>query len=115
MLVIRLTRTGKPSQESFRVVVAEQAKAVKRQYIELLGHYSPQTKDKALKFNKDRVLYWISKGAQPTETVASLLKAEGMAEMDKYIHFKTDRKSKRKKGGDEAPAAAASVEAAPQA
>ncbi|MCC6643889.1 30S ribosomal protein S16 [Candidatus Peregrinibacteria bacterium] len=119
MLVIRLTRTGKPAQESFRIVVAEQAKAVKRQYVELLGHYHPATKDKAFTVNKDRVLYWISKGAQPSETVASLLKAEGVTGMEKYIHFKTDRKAKRKKGGDEPAAptekAEAPAEAAPQA
>ena len=105
MLKIRLTRTGKRSQESFRIVVAEQKKAVKRQYLELLGNYLPTSKPKALKFNKDRILYWISQGAQPTDTVASLLKAEGVPGMEKYITFKTDRKSKPKKESDK-PAAA---------
>lgn len=105
MLVIRLTRTGKTKQESFRIVVAEQSKAVKRQYVELLGHYLPTVNPKVLKFDKERILYWISKGAQPSETIASLLKAEGVPDMDKYIKFTTDRKNKKKKGGDE-PAAA---------
>ena len=104
MLKIRLTRTGKTSQESFRIVVADQKKAVKRQYLELLGHYLPTTNPKVLKFDQERIMYWISKGAQPTETVASLLKAEGVKDMEKYINFTTDRKSKKKKGGDE-PAA----------
>lgn len=105
MLVIRLTRTGKTSQESFRIVVAEQKKAVKREYLELLGHYLPTRNPKILNFNKERIIHWISKGAKPTETVASLLKAQGVQEMEKYIHFKTDRKSKPKKGGAEsAPA-----------
>lgn len=114
MLVIRLTRTGKTSQESFRIVVAEQKKAVKREYIELLGHYLPTRNPKVLDYNKERILHWISKGAQPSETVASLLKAQGVAEMDKFIHFKTDRKSKPKKAGAEEPsmpAATASKEA----
>ena len=102
VLVIRLTRTGKTSQESFRIVVAEQKKAVKREYIELLGHYLPTRNPKVLQFNKERITYWISKGAKPSETVASLLKAEGLPEMDKYIHFTTDRKSKPKKGGTDA-------------
>lgn len=106
MLVIRLTRTGKTKQESFRIVVAEQAKAVKRQYVELLGYYLPTVNPKVLKFDKERIQYWISKGAQPSETVASLLKAEGIQDMDKYINFTTDRKSKKKKGGDSAGAAA---------
>ena len=99
MLVIRLTRTGKTTQESFRIVVAEQKKAVKRQYVELLGHYLPTRNPKILEFNKERIMHWISKGAQPTETVASLLKAQGIQDMDKYIHFTTDRKSTAKKGG----------------
>lgn len=105
VLVIRLTRTGKTKQESFRIVVAEQSKAVKRQYVELLGHYLPTVNPKVLKFDKERILYWISKGAQPSETIASLLKAEGIPDMDKYIKFTTDRKNKKKKGGEE-PAAA---------
>lgn len=111
MLVIRLTRTGKTSQESFRIVVAEQKKAVKRQYVELLGHYLPTRNPKVLDFNKERIMHWISKGAQPTETVASLLKAEGIQDMDKYIHFKNDRKSTPKKGGP-APAAPTATPAA---
>ena len=114
MLVIRLTRTGKTSQESFRIVVAEQKKAVKREYLELLGHYLPTRKPKVLEFNKERILHWISKGAQPSETVASLLKAEGVAEMEKYIHFKTDRKSRPKKAGPEEPSMPAAT-AAPSA
>lgn len=122
MLVIRLTRTGKISQESFRMVVAEKSKAVKRQYLELVGHYIPTVEPKVLKFDKERILYWISKGAQPTETVASLLKAEGVPGMEKYIHFTPDKKAKKKKAGDEeekpaapaAPAAEAKADA-PQA
>lgn len=107
MLVIRLTRTGKTSQESFRMVVAEQSKAVKRQYVELVGHYSPTTTPKILKFDKERISYWISKGAQPSETVASLLKAEGVKDMEKYIKFRTDRKFGKKKDAGKAPAGAA--------
>jgi len=115
VLVIRLTRTGKTSQESFRMVVAEQSKAVKRQYVELVGHYAPTVKPKVLKFEKDRVLYWISKGAKPSETVASLLKAEGVPGMEKFIHFTTDRKSRRKKGGDEPAPEAKPAEPKPAA
>lgn len=115
VLVIRLTRTGKTSQESFRMVVAEQSKAVKRQYVELVGHYAPTVKPKVLKFDKDRVLYWISKGAKPSETVASLLKAEGISGMEKFIHFTTDRKSRRKKGGDEPAPEAKPAEAKAEA
>jgi small subunit ribosomal protein S16 len=95
------------------MVVAEGSKAVKRQYVELVGHYVPTTNPKVFKFNKDRILYWISKGAQPSESVASLLKAEGVPGMEKFIKFKPDKKGKKKKGGD-APAASAAP-AAPAA
>ncbi len=115
MLVIRLTRTGKTSQESFRMVVAEGSKAVKRQYVELVGHYVPTTNPKVLKFNKDRILYWISKGAQPSESVASLLKGEGVPGMEKYIKFTSDKKGKKKKGGDKQAAPAAAAPAKPAA
>lgn len=108
MLVIRLTRTGKRSQESFRMVVAEKAKAVKRQYIEMVGHYNPTSKEKTFQFDQERINYWISKGAQPSETVASLLKSKGVSNMEKFIKFTPNKKAKRKKGGDEPEASVSS-------
>jgi small subunit ribosomal protein S16 len=97
VLRIRLTRTGKKAQKSYRLVVAEHSEAVKGTYLENLGNYIPTKTPKALEFKKERILYWISKGAKPSETVASLLKKNGMEGMDKYILFKTDRKSVKKK------------------
>lgn len=112
MLKIRLTRTGKTAQESFRVVVAEHTNAVKGKFLELLGHYQPATKTKALELKKERIEYWISKGAKPSSTVASLLKKKGFGNMDQYIEVRT--KSTKKKGAEvvapgapAAPAAAA--------
>jgi small subunit ribosomal protein S16 len=112
VLRIRLTRTGKTAQKSFRIVVADHHKAVKRKNLEVLGHYLPTRSPKIVEFNKERILYWISKGAQPSDSVASLLKKNGVAEMDKYITFTTDRKATKKKGGAEQPAAAAPAEQA---
>jgi len=97
VLKIRLTRTGKRTQESFRVVVADQKRAVKGKYLENLGHYNPYNKD--LVIETDKVTQWISKGAQPTDTVASLLKRKGMSGMEKYIKVKAGKK-KSKKGGE---------------
>lgn len=108
MLKIRLSRTGKRTQPSFRLVVAEQSNAVKGKYLELLGHYVPALNPKQLDYKKDRIEYWISKGAQPSDTVAGILKREGFKDMDKYLDPK-DKKRRKKKGGDEpaeAPAAA---------
>jgi small subunit ribosomal protein S16 len=95
VLKIRLTRTGKTSQESFRIVVAEHRKAVKKEYLELLGHYSASKKDKPIEVKKERIEHWIKMGAQPTDTVASLLKRNGFANMDKFITVKNrQRKDK---------------------
>ena len=101
MLRIRLTRTGKRSQESFRLVVAEYTSSVKGKYIELLGNYKPSTTNKDVSFKKDRIEYWISKGAKPSESAASLLKKQGMANMDQYMVKRTSQR-KKKKGGDAA-------------
>ncbi len=104
MLKIRLTRTGKTAQESFRIVVAEHTNAVKGKFLELLGNYQPATKNKNLEIKKDRIEYWISKGAKPSATVASLLKNKGFGNMEKYIAV---RPTRTKKKGAEAAAAGA--------
>ncbi|MBI5754665.1 30S ribosomal protein S16 [Candidatus Peregrinibacteria bacterium] len=85
MLRIRFTRTGRKNQPKFRIVVAEHSAPVKGAYLEILGHYLPIAKEKTLVLNKERVLYWISKGAQPSDSIASLFKRQGMDNMDQYI------------------------------
>ncbi len=106
MLRIRLTRTGKKAQISFRIVVADHRKAVKKQALEVLGYYIPGKNPKVLSYNAERVQHWIKNGAQPSESVASLLKKDGVAGMEKYIAYSTDRKGKKKKGGEAESAAA---------
>ncbi|MBI2062117.1 MAG: 30S ribosomal protein S16 [Candidatus Yanofskybacteria bacterium] len=71
MLMIRLSRIGKRGQAYFRVVVVEHTKKPKGEYLELLGTYNPH--EKILKIKKDRVEYWVSKGAQASSTVNNLL------------------------------------------
>lgn len=85
MLRIRLTRTGRTKQESFRIVVAEHARPVKGKFIEIVGYYHPAKNPKIFTVHKDRVSYWISKGAKPSGSVASLLKKDGMPDMEKYL------------------------------
>lgn len=98
MLRIRLSRTGKTAQESFRIVVAEHSVAVKGKYLELLGHYVPASKPKKFDIKKDRVEYWMSKGAKPTDTVAVILKQNGFGNMDQFI---APRDKKHAKKGEE--------------
>ncbi len=71
MLVIRLTRIGKKNQPSYRVVLTEKTNPVRGKFIEILGSYSPRLKTKALK--AERIQYWLSKGAQLSDTVHNLL------------------------------------------
>lgn len=114
MLRIRFSRTGKAGQPSYRIVVAEHRSPVKGRYIEILGNYLPARNPKAATLKKERITYWISKGAIPTDSVAALLKKEGMADMDKYL---APRDCKRKSKGEEKeeakapPAAPASAKA----
>ncbi|MBD3330863.1 30S ribosomal protein S16 [Candidatus Peregrinibacteria bacterium] len=111
MLKIRLSRTGKKSQPSFRVLVQEHSAAVKGgKVVENLGYYKHAADPKEFKVDLDRVKYWLSVGAQPSDTVAVLLKSEGVDGMDKFIAPR-DKQRKKKKEVEEAPAPAA--EAAP--
>ena len=71
MLMIRLQRTGKRGQAYFRVVILEHTSRVKGKYLELLGNYNPHQKE--LKVKKDRIEYWVSKGAQVSPTVNNLM------------------------------------------
>lgn len=112
MLRIRFSRTGKVGQPSYRIVVAEHRAPVKGRYLEALGNYLPARKEKQLVLEKERVLHWISKGAIPSESVASLLKKNGMENMDKYMGQPTHQ---RKKKGEEEAAKAAAPAAQPAA
>jgi len=74
MVKIRLTRTGKQHQPSYRIVVVEENSKRDGEYIEKLGHYIPTTTPKTIVLNKVAYAAWIKKGAQPTTTVASIVK-----------------------------------------
>lgn len=75
MLAIRLMRMGAKKRPSYRVVVKEKLSKRDGAYLENLGTYNPIGKEGAeLKLNTERVQYWLSRGAQPTETVRRLIK-----------------------------------------
>ena len=73
MLRIKLTKIGKKNQPSYRVVVAEKRSKRDGQYVEQVGFYNPLG-EKDIRFETDKYQAWIEKGAQPTDTVASLYK-----------------------------------------
>ena len=79
MLVIRYQRVGRKNDASFRIVVTEHTSGPKSgNNVELLGSYNPKTKATVLK--NDRILHWISVGAQTSDTVHNLLVKEGVIE-----------------------------------
>lgn len=74
MVRIRLRRTGKTKQPSYRVVVADARSPRDGKFIEIIGHYNPVQQPKVLNIKADRARYWLSVGAQPSDTVAYLFK-----------------------------------------
>ncbi|MFH1286394.1 MAG: 30S ribosomal protein S16 [Candidatus Magasanikbacteria bacterium] len=80
MLVIRLQRLGKKKRPVYRVIVSEKTKDTQAGSLEILGQYGPQEQPKIIKLNADRIKYWISQGAQPSETMNNLLISEGVIE-----------------------------------
>jgi len=115
LLKIRLSRVGKKSQPSFRVVVQEHTSAVKGKFIEELGYYRPATKNKELVLKMDKVTAWIGKGAQPSDSVAVLLKKQGVSGMEKFIAPRNRQTKSKKEGSDKAAAPAAAAQPAPEA
>jgi small subunit ribosomal protein S16 len=92
MLTIRLTRKGKKNQPFFRVVLIDKRRSTKGgRSVEDLGYVDPLKKRRS--FNKERIQYWISKGAQTSATIHNLLVSEKIIEAEK-IHV--SRLSKKK-------------------
>ena len=74
MLAIKLMRTGAKKRPSYRVVVKEKQSKRDGAYLENLGTYNPTREPAEINLKADRVQYWLSKGAQPTDTVRNLIK-----------------------------------------
>ena len=76
---IRMKRVGAKNKPVFRIVVADGRSPRDGKFIEELGTYQPRSKGTNFTLDLDRVKYWLSKGAQPSETVASFIKKAGKA------------------------------------
>ncbi len=77
---IRLKRTGKKKAPSYRVVVADSRFSRDGRIIENIGWYNPLVEPSAIHIDAEKALGWLKNGAQPTETVAFLLKRAGIME-----------------------------------
>jgi small subunit ribosomal protein S16 len=74
VLTIRLARIGKKKHPFYRVVVTEKTRPRNGRFVEIVGTYDPQKKPAAVEIDNDRVQYWLGQGAQPSDTVRSLIR-----------------------------------------
>ena len=79
MLCIRLRRMGAAKRPTYRVVVADSRSWRDGRFVEVLGHYDPRHEPVQVKIDLERADYWIGHGAQPSDTVRSLIKGQRKA------------------------------------
>jgi len=82
MVKIRLRRMGRRNRPFYRVVVADSRSPRDGRFIEIIGHYNPLADPATFDINEEKALKWLRCGAQPTDTVRSLLGKLGI--MDKF-------------------------------
>jgi small subunit ribosomal protein S16 len=80
MVKIRLMRRGATKRPTYRVVVADSRSPRDGRFIEKIGRYEPLEDPSLIEIDEERALYWLSRGAQPTEQVTSLLRVRGIWE-----------------------------------
>jgi small subunit ribosomal protein S16 len=76
---IRLTRVGARNNPIWRVVATDSRSPRDGRFLEVLGHYNPQTQPSTIELDEDRVRAWLRRGARPSDTVKGLLKAKGIS------------------------------------
>lgn len=106
MLTIRLARVGKKKQPNYRLIINEKSKDTYGDFLENLGFYNPRTKETNLKV--ERIKYWLSKGAQTSNTVHNLLVSKDVIKAKKVKAWRPKNKKddKKKEGGEKKPASA---------
>ena len=87
---LRLKRMGSKKKPFYRIVAADSRVARDGKFIELVGTYNPVSEPAEVKINEEVALKWLSNGAQPTDTVRSLLSKKGI--MTKYADSKKEGK-----------------------
>jgi small subunit ribosomal protein S16 len=112
LVKIRLKRAGRKKLPVYQIVVADARSPRDGKFLEVVGHYQPTAKPHAVTIKKDRIVYWMQTGAQPTATVNSLIRTTGLlyelrlksmgrseaeisAEMEKWQEHQAVRRQKR--------------------
>lgn len=74
MVAMRLARIGSKKRPFYRIVVIDKRRARNGRFLEILGQYNPIASPAQITINPERAQYWLSKGAEPSETVRSILR-----------------------------------------
>ena len=74
MVAMRLNRIGSKKRPYYRIVVIDKRRARGGRFLEVLGQYNPIANPVQMEINTERAQYWLSKGAEPSETVRSILR-----------------------------------------
>ncbi len=86
---LRLKRMGAKQKPFYRIVAADARSPRDGRFIETVGTYNPVAQPAEIKIDKELVLKWLNNGAQPTDTVASILRKEGI--MKEFKNSKTSK------------------------
>jgi small subunit ribosomal protein S16 len=86
MVRIRLRRVGLKRQPTYRIIAADKEAPRDGRYLEILGFYNPRTDPSTVQIKEDRLYDWMSKGAQPSDSVAQILRMVGAQE--RFDRFK---------------------------
>ena len=87
MVKLRLRRMGSKDRPFYRIVAVDSRLKRDGKYLESVGYYDPKTEPFTLKIDSDRAMHWLQVGAQPTETVRSLLRKAGVLELFHNARF----------------------------
>ncbi len=109
MIKLRLRRMGRKRQAHYRIVAAEATWPRDGRFIEAVGYYNPRTEPATVEVNAERARYWLERGAQPTETVRSLLVKAGVLP-GRQPETPEKAASARKPSGSGGPAASEAAE-----
>lgn len=107
MVRIRLRRVGRKKTPVYRIVVTDARAPRDGRFIETIGHYNPRQAEGGLDVVAERADYWLGVGAQPSDTVRSLLRKAGV------LKARHDRRAAARRQGSAVPVSEAPVEEAP--
>lgn len=94
---IRLRRMGTKKKPFYRIVIADSRSPRDGRFIENVGYYNPKTEPALINIKDDRAIYWLEQGAQPSDTVRSLLSKKGLIKIvtDKKVEIRKEAKKLR--------------------